>query len=769
MVNKSATSRLDKIEDLYDKLENVVKFESMEYDLHYKGIINIVEQYLNFDPILPEKISVLLTKTYLQVFHAIRYYAKGHFFEEAYKSYNKYKSHLAKTLDLAIVTADLSFILWMLNKLDLAIQEGEKSIEILESLGDTSTLTGRYSNVGYIYECSGDLDKAFQYYQLGMQYGMRIQNEEVLSLAYTGLGRITAMRGKLKQAIHYFLEAKKRIHDNKSDNYFSICNNLGIAYGSIGQHEEALNYLEPLITSEIENNDPDTFIAIAINTANCYRVLKNVVTAEKLLQRALTCANKLNYYNDMASIMINIGNIKINQRQYQSALNWFNKAHKANSKINDSRHQLVIFHGIAISNIGLLDYPKALNALNKAQPLAEKLQLLDKLAENHALQSQVYELKGDIQAAFNHFKKSTEFEMKVKNEAYKQEIQEIKEEYEKPILNGKVIPNYTGTSLISQELQKLLKIPLIGCNVQMQNVIHQALMVSENDGLPVLIIGETGTGKEAIARLIHYASSRKNNPFVSVNSAAFANSLIESAFFGSEKGAFTGSANRSIGYFEAANQGSLFLDEIGDMPLKMQSKFLRVIEEKIIHRIGSTKDIMVDFRLISATNKDLSAMTLANEFRFDLLNRINVMEIYLPPLRNRQDDIPLLVDYYLQTLSTSQGRSTPIITKEALDILVNYSFPGNIRELKNILQRSLLLCRDSVLDAQAINIQQATCSICNDYPDLPSLKLDECEEWIIKRAMTVSNGLQKKAADILGITPYSLSRKLKKMRERNDG
>lgn len=768
MVKKSAKSRLEKIEDLYDKLENIVKLESMDYDIHFKGIMKIVEQYLDFDPILPDKISNLLTKTYLQVFHAIRYYAKGHNFENIYKQYNVHVRHLTRNLDLAEITADLSFILWMLNKLDLAIIEGKKSIEILEKLGNTSTLTGRYSNVGYIYECLGDLDKAFQYYQLGMQYGMKIQNDEVLSLAYTGLGRISAMRGKLKQAIHFFLEAKKRIKEKNSDNYFSICNNLGIAYGSIGQHKEALDYLEPFLTKDIEKQDPDTFIAIAINTATCYRVLKEVNKAEETLERALTCANKLNYYNDMASIMINIGNIKIKQKQYKSALNWYNKANNANSKINDKRHKLAILHGIGIAYKGMQDYSKALNALSKAHPLAEELQLLDKLAENHALLSQVYELQGDTQTAFGHYKKSTEYEMKVKNEAYKQEIQAIKQEYEKPIINGKTLTNYTDTSLISQELQKLVKIPLIGSNIQMQNVIHQALMVSENDGLPVLIIGETGSGKEAIARLIHFASLRKEKPFVTVNSAAFATSLIESAFFGSEKGAFTGSANRNLGYFETANNGTLFLDEIGDMPLKMQSKFLRVIEEKIIHRIGSTKDIKVDFRLISATNKDLSVMALGNEFRFDLLNRINVMEIHLPPLRNRQDDIPLLVDYYLQTLSASQGRSAPIITKEALDLLVNYPFPGNIRELKNILQRSLLLCHDSVLDAEAINIQQTTCNICNDLPNLPSLKLDECEEWLINRAMSMCNGLQKKAAELLGITPYSLSRKLKKMRERND-
>jgi transcriptional regulator with PAS, ATPase and Fis domain len=768
MATKKNTSRLQSLEANLQELKVCVENKDMNYLDHYERIIELVDQYLDFDPLLPKQVSNLLTESYLQIFHAIRYYAQGQNFQEIYQGYLKYSSYLNKDIKRAEICADLSYILWMFNDLDSAITQGKASIDILEEIGNINNFTGRYSNVGFIYESNGQLDQAFNYYQLGMQYGLKINNEEVLSLAYTGLGRISAMRGKLKQAIHFFLEAKKRIEDQSSDNYLSICNNLGIAYGSIGNHEEALTYFEPFLSSKLRESDPDTYITMAINSANCYRVLHNNDKAEKLLKEALACANSLEYYNDKASIMINLANLKIKQQQFTSALKLYNSALNCNSDTDDKRHKLVILQGIAISNMGLKKYSKSLPVLKEAQALAEELNLQNELAKNHSLLSEIFEIQDNIKESYKHYKLASEIKMKQKNEEYKAEIKAIKEDYEKPQKTFNSYNSYANTSLISQELQKLLKSPLIGSNAQMQNVIYQAMMVANSDKLPVLIIGETGTGKEAIARLIHYASQNKGNPFISVNSAAFATSLIESAFFGSEKGSFTGSANQQIGYFEAAHTGSLFLDEIGDMPLKMQSKFLRVIEEKVINRIGSTKDIKVDFRLISATNKDLSAMALANNFRFDLLNRINVMEIQLPPLRERQDDIPLLIDYYLNTLSINQGLSTPIITKEAFDLLVAYDYPGNIRELKNILQRALLLSNSSVIDVDSISLPRSTCNICDNHPDLPSLNLAECEAYIIERALKLSNNLQKKAAELLGITPYSLSRKLKKMREKEN-
>jgi transcriptional regulator with GAF, ATPase, and Fis domain len=752
----------------YQALHSCIKQKETTFFPHFNAIIELVAQYLDFDPILPPSVATLLTQSYYEVFHAMRHYAGGRFFQDVYGHYLHHLAHLQNDETCARIAADLSFIFWMLKDLNQALKQGKRSAQLLEKCGNTTVLPGRYSNIGYIYECSGDLEHAMQFYQLGMQYGLRIQSDQVITLANCGFGRIALTRGQFKQAIHYFLEAQKRITDKQSDDYLSVCNNLGTAYGSMNMHQQALECFEPFITDQLAQDNPDAYISFAMNAANSYQALHQLDAAHTSLQQALRCASPLQNPGDLAGIMNNLGNLMREKKEYSTALQWFTQAHKLAAEAYDMRQELITLQGIAASQIALQNYPAALQALDVADPIANEANLLLEQARNHELRSKALEAQGLVTEAFAHYKQFKDLEMQIKNEAYNREIEAIKQAHKQPLPSPQRLSAYSGASLISQELQKRVSMPLIGCSSAMQDVVRQALLVAENDAVPVLITGESGCGKEAIARIIHYAGLRHEAPFVPVNSAAFAATLVESAFFGSEKGAYTGASSQKLGYFETANGGTLFLDEIGDMPLKMQSKFLRVIEEQVLHRIGSTRDVAVDFRLISATNKDLANMALSNAFRFDLLNRIHVMEIHLPPLRERQEDIPLLVDYYLQALSSSQGRATPIITKEAMDILASYPYPGNIRELKNIMQRSLLLCRDTVLDAESISLPQQPCTTCQDHPDLPTLNLSECEEWVINRAMELSGNVQKKAAQLLGITPFTLSRKLKRLREKNE-
>ncbi len=760
-------SRLDKLERYFSNLNLCIKSESLKYYTTFKEIITIINQYISFDPILPEKVSILLSKCYACVFHAIRYYGKGKFFKEVYAQYLNHIQYLHTKEVHAEIAADLSFIFWMFNDLDKAIEEGKKSIELLERSGNTLSFTGRYSNVGYIYECKGELDLALSYYQRGIQYGFYINNEEVLALAYTGLGRISAMRSDIKHAIHYFLEAKKRISDHNSDNYLSICNNLAIAYGSIGMNEKALEHLEPFINEDLKEKDPDSYITFLVNASNAYKRLNKFSKVEELLNKALESARSLPYYNDIASILISLGNLRISNSEYDEALNLFLEAQKRNDESKDTRHKLIILQGIITCQIKLAKFKQALENLKVAKKLAEEMKLLKEMAVNYKLYSQVYEELADLENSLKYYKLYCKLEIQIKNEQYKKEVEIIKQEKNKEASKPNNFLYYAGSSLISQELNTLVKTPLIGCSKAMQALVKEALMIAKNSDLSVLVHGETGSGKEVIARIIHYASKRKSLPFVAVNSASFSTSLVESSFFGSEKGAYTGSAKRTIGYIESAKNGTLFLDEISEMPLVMQSKFLRVLENKTINRVGSTKDIKVDFRLISATNKDLSELAMSNSFRFDLLNRINVIEIKIPPLRERMEDIPLLIDYYLNKLSLEQGKQPPVITKEAFNMLTNYSYPGNIRELKNILQRSILLAKE-VIDVDKISLFENTDGTKDNGLTIPSLDLSECEEWIIRKAMERSKNVQKNAAVLLGISPYTLSRKLKRIKEKKE-
>ncbi len=239
---------------------------------------------------------------------------------------------------------------------------------------------------------------------------------------------------------------------------------------------------------------------------------------------------------------------------------------------------------------------------------------------------------------------------------------------------------------------------LIGSSAAFQGALRRVEIAAPTDSA-VLIQGETGTGKELIAKAIHNQSSRRHAPFVKINCAAIPAELLESELFGHEKGAFTGAIAQTMGRFQLANKGTLFLDEIGDLPLQLQPKLLRVLQEQEFERLGSARTIKVDVRIVTATNQDLSMMVQNRQFRADLYYRLNVFPIWLPPLRDRSGDLPLLVRHFVRKYSRRLQRNIEHIPDEALDVLKHHDWPGNIRELQNFIERSVLMSTGADLDA----------------------------------------------------------------------
>jgi len=290
------------------------------------------------------------------------------------------------------------------------------------------------------------------------------------------------------------------------------------------------------------------------------------------------------------------------------------------------------------------------------------------------------------------------------------------------------------------------------------------MIAANHENTNVLITGESGTGKEIVARIIHHASKRKNNFFCVVNSCAIPGSLIESEFFGHVKGAFTGAISNKKGYLELADKGTLFLDEIADMPINIQAKLLRVIEEKKITRIGGNKQELVDFRIISATNKDIYKLVNENKFRMDLLYRLNTMTIDIPPLRERTEDIEPLLEYYLKKFSYELKKIEPGFVPEIIEELKKYPFPGNVRELKNFVENSLIHCNNPILTLEDfsflenIKLQDSL----NEKELIEDLNLEKIQIKLIKKALEISNFNQTKAAKKLNISRDSLIRRLKK-------
>jgi len=315
-------------------------------------------------------------------------------------------------------------------------------------------------------------------------------------------------------------------------------------------------------------------------------------------------------------------------------------------------------------------------------------------------------------------------------------------------------------SLISKNLEEKIARQFIGVSSQILEVLEQAVTAANYPEANVLITGESGTGKENIARIIHYSGSRKNHIFCAVNSSAITETLLESEFFGHKKGSFTGAINDKMGFFELCNQGTLFFDEIADMPINLQAKILRATEEKVITRVGDTNQIRTDFRIISATNHDIDARVAEKKFRLDLFHRLNTLHIHIPALRERPEDIEPLLNHFVDVYATKFNRPKLSVSSEVLDVLLKYDFPGNVRELKNLTERAIILCKGNLLGINDFPVKPqkiSTSEICDDAVNLKQIEINT-----IRKALQSCDFNQSVAADKLGITRDALSRKMKK-------
>jgi len=377
---------------------------------------------------------------------------------------------------------------------------------------------------------------------------------------------------------------------------------------------------------------------------------------------------------------------------------------------------------------------------------------------------------------------------------------------EKALIQGKKIHSVNNDNRYNSDVEDFIytsKDKIIGKSKCIQDISKLIGKVASSN-IPVLIEGDSGTGKELFAKALYSYSSRKNKPFLAVNCAAIPETLLESELFGYEKGSFTGANERRIGKFEECNNGTLFLDEIGDMPLSLQAKILRVLQNGEIERIGSNKTIKVDVRIISATNKDLHKAISEKKFREDLYYRINVVKISVPPLRERREDIPLLIDYFIKKANKELGKKTIGIPKNITTKLQDHPWPGNIRELENVIKRAVVLSKDNLIreediiltcndidnradssDARKHTVSSLIDNISRD-PQKSSLfdvlntyldpmmdnimKLDEAEKnnifsqiekILINKSLRILNNNQLQTAKLLGITRNTLRNRIK--------
>jgi DNA-binding NtrC family response regulator len=318
--------------------------------------------------------------------------------------------------------------------------------------------------------------------------------------------------------------------------------------------------------------------------------------------------------------------------------------------------------------------------------------------------------------------------------------------------------------LLSERDEQFDHYGIIGRSRAVEEVIRRAELVAETKST-VLITGETGTGKELVARAIHDRSAQRDMPLIKVNCAAIPETLLESELFGHVRGAFTGASTTKKGKFALADGGSIFLDEIGTMSLALQSKLLRVLQEREFEPLGSERSERVDLRVIAATNRDLRQMVAGGKFQEDLFYRLNVIPIEIPPLRERREDIPALVEHFIQKHAQRVGRRIERLEESAMTGLQQYDWPGNVRELENTIERAVVLSTGPIIGARAVSVLGAALP---QTTTLPSLKLRQNIEWVeretIRRALDSAAGIKKDAAELMGISQRALSYYLAKYR-----
>ena len=320
--------------------------------------------------------------------------------------------------------------------------------------------------------------------------------------------------------------------------------------------------------------------------------------------------------------------------------------------------------------------------------------------------------------------------------------------------------------ILKNQLKEKFKIDsFISHSAKMEEVLSVAARAADSKAT-ILITGESGTGKEVLAKSIHYVSPRKEKAFVAVNIPALPETLLESELFGHEKGAFTGADKAKKGRFELADGGTIFLDEIGDIPINLQVKLLRVLQEHQIERVGSTENIDIDVRIIAATHQNLEEKIKDGSFREDLYYRLNIVSLHIPPLRERKEDILPLIEYFTEKYSKENNRDKLTLSKEAVDSLIKYNFPGNVRELENIIERAVVLCRSEAITLNDLPNVVKGFKAEKEIPQIEAGSLieqvEELEKKLIFDALSSANGNQSQAGRMLGLTERNLRYKMQK-------
>ncbi len=685
-------------------------------------------------------------------------------------------------IEKAIVYNSYGAIYLNLNKLDDALESFIVSLKIYKKLKNYDDLAKILNNIGSIHIYKKKYYEAISYFEQALSYKTD-SNKRSIAKTYNNLGTVYIQIGDYKKAIEYFLDSLKLKEEfgDESD-IASAWINLAIFYAYSGNFEEALDYNEKALEYYKKVNDLNTQADILQNIALIFQRQKLYKKAEEFLLNALKLKEESNNLLGMGNIYVNLGNNYSVLDDKDKAIFYLEKAYNLFKNTNDKTSLMS-----CLSMLGDIYWDKNIELAKKYYYEALDISIISKSRDMEYKIYQrlyrMYEGQNNYALALENLKKYVEIKEEVLSADTKIEISKLKLKYkldkkEKENLllkkeneiyklklrtqkklekaKEKIINQSNKIELISKELEKRIEKTLIGKSKAIKDVLKLAITATKYKDVNVFITGENGTGKEIIARIIHFESPRKDFPFFTVNSSAIPENLLESEFFGHTKGAFTGALKDKKGYFELANKGTLFLDEIADMPVNLQAKLLRAIEERKIKRVGDNKEIKVDIRIISATNRNIDELIEEKKFRLDLYHRINTLSIFIPPLRERKEDIEPLLLYFVEYFSKILNKKIPTIDKEVIDHLSKYDFPGNVRELRNMVERAIILSYTNHLTVADFPFKNA--KIAKDKSNMT--KSEEIE--LIKKTLIKNNFNKSLAAKEMNISRDALIRKMKK-------
>ncbi len=659
------------------------------------------------------------------------------------------------------------------NDVSSCLTYGKALTPYMLKAGKENVLGKNLNFIGACYSIISELDEAEDYYLQALK--IYEKNDIKLGIAEVecNLGILFRHRGifnislsHLITGINIYNEIKSEMdsspNNNPWNNYINAVEACGIIYGQLKRYDESVKFLQDALILKEKHLGNSGKISALMNLGVTYSNF-DVDKAMDYYLQALNATNEETHLVHRVVLLSNLGGCLEDKDNLTDALKYYHEALELLKIVGKSPYKAPILKNIATAYYKQGSYEKSLEYIEESLDLSQKLGAKQEIQD-------CYLTLSDIFTAKNEFNTALEYRIKydtIRDELFQQDLTsqltDLQKKYEKTTLNIKSLKE--EKSLISEELTKVMKTGFIGRSSCIKEVKRLASEAALYKDARVLITGESGVGKEIIARFIHYSDAMNNGRFIDVNCCSIPESMAESEFFGFVNGAFTGAINSKSGYFEEAHHGTLFLDEIGDMPVSLQAKLLRVLETQEVKRLGSNKSNAITFRLISATNKDINDLIQTNLFRADLMYRINTVEIHIPPLRDRQEDIEPLLDYFLTEFARKMNKAIPKYKSAVLNSLKNYAFPGNVRELKNMVEKAMIFMKGYELSVEDFSSQMRSSGESGSMVERKTcVKLNDLEDQILLQTLEECGGNQTMAAQKIGISYSTFKRKYKKLK-----